>query len=198
MYNYIKTDDSYGNIEYDINNKQATITGAATTITTNNLTPNRVLVSNTSGKVAVSSVSSTELDYLDGVTSKIQNQINTLNNKISPIGTVYTPSILTPAHANQETISFGSFELPAGGVYVIVGSAKHSMSGKVCVLSISTSVSAKGEFAQAIYGNVAYDSNAGEAIAIVAPSTNTIYYFNVWAESDFEITPTTFKAVRIV
>lgn len=59
-----------------LDTKQATITGAATTITGNNLTASRALVSNSSGKVAVSAVTSTELGYLDGVTSAIQTQLN--------------------------------------------------------------------------------------------------------------------------
>lgn len=56
--------------------KQATITGGATTIASSNLTASRALVSNSSGKVAVSAVTSTELGYLDGVTSNIQTQLN--------------------------------------------------------------------------------------------------------------------------
>lgn len=60
----------------DIDSKQATITGAATTITGSNLTASRALISNSSGKVAVSDVTSTELGYLDGVTSGIQAQID--------------------------------------------------------------------------------------------------------------------------
>lgn len=59
-----------------LNGKQATVTGGASTITGSNLTANRALVSNGSGKVAVSAVTSTELGYLDGVTSNIQTQIN--------------------------------------------------------------------------------------------------------------------------
>ena len=56
--------------------KQNTITGGASTITTSNLTANRALLSNSSGKVAVSAVTSTELGYMSGVTSAIQTQIN--------------------------------------------------------------------------------------------------------------------------
>ncbi len=56
--------------------KQNTITGGATTITSSNLTANRALISNGSGKVAVSAVTSTELGYLDGVTSGIQAQLD--------------------------------------------------------------------------------------------------------------------------
>lgn len=59
-----------------LNGKQATITGGASTITTSNLTANHALVSNADGKVAVSAVTDTELGYLDGVTSNIQDQLN--------------------------------------------------------------------------------------------------------------------------
>jgi len=61
-----------------LSGKQATITGGASTITTDNLTASRALVSNASGKVAVSDITSTELGYLDGVTSNIQDQIDNL------------------------------------------------------------------------------------------------------------------------
>ena len=40
------------------------------------LTASRALVSNSSGQLAVSSITSTELGYLDGVTSNIQTQLN--------------------------------------------------------------------------------------------------------------------------
>ena len=63
-------------IQTQLNNKQATITGAATTIDTEDLTASRALVSDGSGKVAVSSVTSTELGYVSGVTSAVQTQLN--------------------------------------------------------------------------------------------------------------------------
>lgn len=72
--NYV--DGVTGNIQTQLNGKQATINGAATTITDSNLTASRALVSNSSGKVAASAVTSTELGYLDGVTSAIQTQLN--------------------------------------------------------------------------------------------------------------------------
>ena len=71
-----------GNIQTALTSKQDVVVGAASTITENNLTVNRVLVSNSSGKVAVSTVTSTELGYLDGVTSNVQTQ---LNNKLEEI-----------------------------------------------------------------------------------------------------------------
>ena len=63
-------------IQTQINSKQATITGAATTIDDADLTASRAVVSNSSGKVAVSAVTATEIGYLDGVTSAIQTQID--------------------------------------------------------------------------------------------------------------------------
>ena len=54
---------------------QAHITGAATTITSANLTVSRALASDGSGKVAVSAVTTTELGHLSGVTSAIQTQL---------------------------------------------------------------------------------------------------------------------------
>lgn len=68
--------DVTGHIQEQLNSKQDNITGAATTIISNNLTGNKVLISNDSGKVAVSNITNTELSYLSGVTQSIQAQLN--------------------------------------------------------------------------------------------------------------------------
>jgi len=68
-------------IQTQIDSKQATITGAATTIDDADLTASRALVSDGSGKVAVSAVTSTELGYVDGVTSALQTQLNDINTR---------------------------------------------------------------------------------------------------------------------
>ena len=73
-------------IQTQLDAKQATITGAATTIDDTDLTASRALISNASGKVAVSDVTSTELGYLDGATSNIQSQIDGIVG--SPTGVV--------------------------------------------------------------------------------------------------------------
>lgn len=69
-------------------NKQANITGAASTITSDDLTVNRALISNENGKVAVSNVTNTELSYISGVTSSVQTQLNAKANDtdISAVG----------------------------------------------------------------------------------------------------------------
>lgn len=75
-------------VEEAVASKQDTITGGASTITDDNLTANRALVSNGSGKVAVSEVTSTELGYLDGVTSNVQTQLNKI-----PAASTSTPKV---------------------------------------------------------------------------------------------------------
>lgn len=64
------------NVQTQLDGKQATITGAASTIASSNLQTLKVLISNGSGKVGVSDVTATELTYLDGVTSNVQTQLN--------------------------------------------------------------------------------------------------------------------------
>lgn len=120
-------------IQAQLNAKQATITGGATTITTANLTASRALVSNGSGKVEVSTVTITELGYVSGVTSALQTQLdskldvvlstpangdtiirdggNFINLPIGTTGQVYTVS----AGGIPEWASGTSNGLPSGG-----------------------------------------------------------------------------------
>ena len=74
------------NVQTALTSKQDTVVGGASTITENNLTASRALISNSSGKVAVSDVTSTELGYLDGVTSNIQTQLGDKQPTISVSG----------------------------------------------------------------------------------------------------------------
>ena len=57
--------------------------GAAGTLLGSNLTSSKVLVSDANGKVAVSPVTSTELECLDGITGSIQNQFTQMGNNLS-------------------------------------------------------------------------------------------------------------------
>jgi hypothetical protein len=82
-------------VQTQIDGKQATITGAASSITSSNLTALRTLYSDASGKVAASSITATELSYLGGVTSAIQTQLNAKAPIASPTftGTVTIPGV---------------------------------------------------------------------------------------------------------
>lgn len=59
-----------------LDGKQSMIIGAASTVTLNNLTTNRVLISDANGKISISPVTSTELGYLSGAKSNIQQQVD--------------------------------------------------------------------------------------------------------------------------
>ena len=100
-----------------LNTKQNTVIGAATTITSSNLTASRALVSDSSGKVAVSTVSSTELGYLDDVTSALQAQLDAKAALASPTftGTPILPTT-TQIGTGTPTTTLGSLSTPAGAV----------------------------------------------------------------------------------
>ena len=107
--NYV--DGVTSNIQTQLNSKQKTINGAASTITNNNLTVSRALISNSSGKVAVSDITSTELGYLDGVTSKIQPQLNGKEPTITTLpiakgGTGATTAAAARANLGAASITF--------------------------------------------------------------------------------------------
>ena len=65
-------------IQTQLNAKQATITGAATTIDDTDLTASRALVSSSGGKVEVSAITSTELGFLDGIDQNINSNLAAL------------------------------------------------------------------------------------------------------------------------
>lgn len=83
------------------------------------LTASRALISNSSGKVAVSAVTSTELGYLDGVTSAIQTQ---LNNKATKGHGIYYGTCDTAADTAAKVVTLTDatgFSLTAGAVVVV-------------------------------------------------------------------------------
>ena len=132
-------------IQTQINSKQATITGAATTIDDANLTASRAVISNASGKVAVSAVTDTELGYLDGVTSAIQTQIN---SKID--GTSLNASNLDSGTVNDA-------RLPSSISSDITGNAATATTAAALTGDITTS----GDISLDIGGSVFIDSSDG-------------------------------------
>lgn len=104
-----------------LDGKQAKVTGAASTITGSNLTANRALLSNSSGKVAVSSITSTELGYLDGVTSNIQTQ---LNSKLSS-------APVTSVNKKTGAVSLGAKDVGAQPTISANGILKGDGSGNI-------------------------------------------------------------------
>lgn len=108
-----------------IDGKQATITGAATTITSSNLTTNRAVISNGSGKIAVSDTTSTELGYVHGVTSAIQTQID---NKVTK-NTDITGATHTKITYDSKGLVTGGSDLSASDIPNIASDKVTTMTG---------------------------------------------------------------------
>ena len=102
------------------NAKQNAITGGASTITSNNLTASRALASNGSGKVAVSTTTSTELSYVHGVTSAIQTQ---LDSKAVDSNTVHKTG-------NESIAGYKTFTDPTTVNYLTVNPLNDSPTSK--------------------------------------------------------------------
>ena len=100
-------------IQTQLDAKQATITGSATTIDTESLTASRALISNGSQKVAVSATTDTELGYVSGVTSAIQTQLDAKQATITGSATTIDTESLT---ANRAVISNGSQKIAVSDV----------------------------------------------------------------------------------
>ena len=72
-------DNVSSNIQTQLDSKQATITGSATSIDNETLDGERAVITSAQGKIAASStITTTELNYLDGATSNIQTQIDAI------------------------------------------------------------------------------------------------------------------------
>jgi hypothetical protein len=104
------------------------------------LTASRALVSDTNGDVSVSAVTSTEIGYLDGVSSGIQTQ---LDGKAS---SSYVPTTITVADESTDTTCFPLFVTAATGDLGPKTASGLTFNSNTDVLS--------GTFAGALTGNV--------------------------------------------
>lgn len=155
--NYL--DGVTSSIQTQLDSKQETITGAATSIVSADLTASRALISGLAGKVAASTVTSTELEYLSGVTSAIQTQINTKANIANPTftGTVTGPTLRLTTTGDVSLTSTGhAFQI---GTY----SADH-MAIDMNEIQVRNNGAASTLYLNTLGGNV----NIGGAASIVS------------------------------
>ena len=96
--------------------KENVITGAASTVTSSNLTASRVVISNSNGKIAASDITTTELGYLDNATSNIQTQLNDLDTNKADKATTLAGYGITNAYTKDEV------DEKVAGVYIYKGS----------------------------------------------------------------------------
>lgn len=121
-------------LQSQLNGKQGTITGAASSVTVNNLIVSRATMSDTGGKIASSPVTSTELSYVSGVTSALQTQLNgkaasshthpvsqitDFLSKVYPVGAIYLSTVST----SPATLFGGSWTQVQNRFLVAAGSS---------------------------------------------------------------------------
>lgn len=105
------TNIAEGTNEYFTNIRaQAAVTGGASSIVTSNLTASRAVVSDGSGKIAAATTTSTEIGYVNGVTSAIQTQLNAKQATVTGAATTIVSSDLTVSRA---VVSDGSGKIAA-------------------------------------------------------------------------------------
>ena len=146
------------------------IAGAVSTITTGNLTASRALVSDGSGKVAISGITTTVLNHLGGVTGAIQTQIDAAEANITA-NTIFAVGIEARRVANiagaVSTITTGN--LTASRALVSDGS------GKVAALASVTSTE---------LGYVDATSSIQTQLSAGVTNTNTVHANVVAAEGN--------------
>ena len=97
--------------------------GAISNIITSNLAPNKLLVSDASGKIIISSlVTATEADYLSGATSNIQDQLDAKQASL-------TLGNLTEATSSVLTVTGGTGAIIGSGLTIQVKLAGAAQSG---------------------------------------------------------------------
>ncbi len=97
--------DVTSNIQAQLGTKQATITGAASTVVTSNLAANIVVVTDASGKLSNNAITTTTLGYLGDVTSNIQAQLGTKQAAYSTLVYVSSASDLPTANSGVITLA---------------------------------------------------------------------------------------------
>ena len=125
-------------VQTQLNAKQATITGAATTIDDADLTASRALVSSGSGKVGVSDITSTELGYLDGVSSAIQTQLNSKGGL--PANILHTTTTANSYATGGATSDIDKVLVYLSGIYqaekqYVLGNSTHNVQFKDATLA---------------------------------------------------------------
>ena len=174
-------------IQTQLDAKQATITGSATTIDTESLTANRAVISNGSQKIAVSDVTSTELGYLDGVSSAIQTQLDAkaatsyVNDAVAGLRTRIICRAATTANVDltadlQNGDTLDGITLATGNRVLVKNQSTASQNGIYTVVSSGTA----GRDSQFD----AIGELAGQMVIIQEGSSNADKFFLCSTDSD--------------
>jgi len=173
------------NIQTQLGTKQGTITGAATTVTGSNLTASRALVSNSSGKIAVSNITSAELDLLDGLTSNVQTQLDGKQATITGAATTIDTENLT---ASKALVSNSS------GKVAVLSTVSTTELGYLNGVTSAIQTQLDGKEGSRSYGNGLYLSgstvHAGAGVGISTDATYVKMTYPIAIDADGGSNPT--------
>lgn len=165
--------------------KEDTITGAATTITSTDLTASKALVSNASGKVAASTVTDTELGYVSGVTSSIQDQFDALTD------TTYTIAAADGDNTDEEKIVLTGTDSTTDTIVLEAGTGLSiSRTGDKITFTntvTDTDTVLTAEQVEDIVGAMV-SSNSESGISVTYDDTNGKLDFSVTSQTDENFT----------
>lgn len=143
-----------------LGNKQETITGSASSITKSNLPLSRVLVSNASGKVTASSITSTQLSYLSGVSKNIQNQLNSKKRAVTLVigasasgHTAADVDYLCDGTDDQEQINAAIAAISDAGGKIILLEGTYNISDSINITKENVSIEGMGVEATTLQTN---------------------------------------------
>jgi hypothetical protein len=160
------------------NGKQDAITGAASTITTSNLTPSTALVSNGGGKVASSAVTTTELGRLVGVTNDIQTQLDAKANSGS--GTSFQTGTFAGATVALSSTVFSTL---TGGTFSGTENARITIIPQACTISRMYFATATAQPASGSLVLTLRKNNADTSLVITIAAGSAANFFNNTANS---------------
>jgi hypothetical protein len=173
-------------IQTQLGTKQATITGAASTVVSSNLTADYAVVSDATGKIAVHpTVTSTELGYLDGVTSALQTQLGTKQATITGAATTITSSDLTASRALASSASgkvvvstvtdteLGYVSGVTSAIQTQLGTKQATITGAATTIA-SSNLTASRALASDVSGKVAVSAVTSTELGYVSGVTSAI------------------------
>ena len=159
-------------ISYNTIGAEPKITGAATSVTGSDLTIDRALISDGSGKISVSDVTSTELSYLSGASGNIQTQIDDLSASSGSSIVVYTNNVTLPVASNTVNILDGSpgFTFNSATdtmmafenyVYLLREGVDYTINGSTIVTTGAYFKAAEYNFI--VFKNISYEAASGQS-----------------------------------
>ena len=175
-------DDSHNHTIANVDGLQTALNGKASTSHTHDhanitgMTANRALISNASGVLTESAVTSTELGYLDGVTSAIQTQ---LNGKAASSHT-HSGTQVTGLTASRALVSNSSGQV---AVSAVTSTELGYLDGVTS--SVQTQLNSKLPQIIGYYGSDASGSNGWYKVCTVSQSGNSDYSINLLFTQSF-------------